>query len=219
MKVMKSLFFAAGVMALASCTAQERVSTADEPADPSAIVLENIMTRVSVRQFTAEPIAKTDLQIIMKAGLQAPSAMNKQDWQLRIVSNQEMLNTLTGYMLNTEMGGMMKERMGDKNAFNNAAAVAFIAAETGDDATRWSQIDTALMSENILLAAHALGLGATYQAAPAAMINQSKEAKEYLKTAFGFPENVELVNIIIMGHPAETPAVKDRDQSKGRIIE
>lgn len=217
MKSLKCLMMAAGVMTLASCS--QPVAEAPEPADPSLIVLNNIMTRVSVRQFTDEPVAKADLETILKAGLQAPSAMNKQDWQLRIVSNQEMLNTLTGFMLNTEMGGMMKERMGDKNAFNNAPAVAFIAAETGDDASRWAQIDTALMSENILLAAHALGLGATYQAAPAAMINQSTEAKDYLKSAFGFPENTELVNIIIMGHPAEKPAIKDRDQSKGRIIE
>ena len=76
-----------------------------------------------------------------------------------------------------------------------------------------------MLSENILLAAHALGLGATYQAAPARMINDSKEAKDFLKTTLVFPENAELINIIIIGHPAESPAVKDRDQSKGRIIE
>ena len=76
-----------------------------------------------------------------------------------------------------------------------------------------------MLSENILLAAHALGLGATYQAAPARMINDSKEAKDFLKTTLGFPENADLINIIIIGHPAESPAVKDRDQSKGRIIE
>ena len=86
-------------------------------------------------------------------------------------------------------------------------------------ATAYNREDTALLSENILLAAHALGLGATYQAAPARMINDSAEAKEYLKTVFGFPENAELINIIIMGHPAEKPAIKDRDQSKGRIID
>ncbi len=218
MKSLKYLMVAAGAVMLASCVNVEN-KAAVEPADPSAIVLENIMTRVSVRQFTDEPIAKYELEAIIKAGLQAPSAMNAQDWQVRIVTNQEMLNTLSGFMLNTEMGKGMAARLNGKNAFANAPAVAFIAAETGEKATAYNREDTALLSENILLAAHALGLGATYQAAPARMINDSAEAKEYLKTAFGFPENAELINIIIMGHPAEKPAVKDRDQSKGRIID
>ncbi len=218
MKVLKSLLIAAGVMTLASCS-QQPATAQQEPADPAAIVLENIMTRVSVRQFTAEPIARYELEEILKAGLQAPSAMNAQDWQVRIVTNQEMLNTLSGFMLNTEMGKGMVARLNGKNAFANAPAVAFIAAETGEKATAYNREDTALLSENILLAAHALGLGATYQAAPARMINDSAEAKEYLKAVFGFPENAELINIIIMGHPAEKPAIKDRDQSKGRIID
>lgn len=218
MKQLKFLAIAAGMMALSSCVNVEN-QTAEEPVDTASVVIENIMTRVSVRQFTEEPVAKADLETILKAGLQAPSAMNAQDWQVRIVTNQEMLNTLSGYMLNTEMGKGMAARLNGKNAFANAPAVAFIAAETGEKATAYNREDTALLSENILLAAHALGLGATYQAAPARMINDSAEAKEYLAKTFGFAENTELINIIIMGHPAETPAAKDRDQSKGRIIE
>ena len=103
MKILKSLLIAAGVMTLASCN-QQRFDTSDEPADPSFYKLDNIMTRVSVRQFTDEPIARYELEDILKAGLQAPSAMNAQDWQVRIVTNQEMLNTLSGFMLKTEAG-------------------------------------------------------------------------------------------------------------------
>ena len=219
MKQLKFLAIVAGVVALVSCGQQPAPAQEPVEVDKAAVVIENIMTRVSVRQFTEEPVAKADLETILKAGLQAPSAMNAQDWQVRIVTNQEMLNTLSGFMLSTEMGKGMAERLNGKNAFANAPAVAFIAAETGEKATAYNREDTALMSENILLAAHALGLGATYQAAPARMINDSKEAKDFLKTAFGFPENADLINVIIIGHPAENPAVKDRDQSKGRIIE
>ena len=121
MKILKSLLIAAGVMTLASCN-QQRIDTSDEPADPSFYVLNNIMTRVSVRQFTDEPIARYELEEILKAGLQAPSAMNAQDWQVRIVTNQEMLNTLSGFMLNTEMGKGMVARLNGKNAFANAPA-------------------------------------------------------------------------------------------------
>jgi len=219
MKQLKNLMIAASALALVSCGQQPATAQEAAEVDKAAVVIENIMTRVSVRQFTNEPVAKADLETILKAGLQAPSAMNKQDWQVRIVTNQDMLNALSNLMMNTEMGKMMKERNGDKNAFANAPAVAFIAAETGETATAYNREDTALLCENMLLAAHALGLGATYQAAPARMINDSAEAKDYLAKTFGFAENTELINIIIMGHPAETPAPKDRDQSKGRIIE
>ena len=151
MKQMKFLAIAAGMMALSSCVNVEN-QTAEEPVDTASVVIENIMTRVSVRQFTEEPVAKADLETILKAGLQAPSAMNAQDWQVRIVTNQEMLNTLSGYMLNTEMGKGMAARLNGKNAFANAPAVAFIAAETGEKATAYNREDTALLSENILLA-------------------------------------------------------------------
>ena len=218
MKLLRNLAIAASALALVSCGQQPATAQEAAEVDKAAVVIENIMTRVSVRQFTNEPVAKVDLETILKAGLQAPSAMNKQDWQVRIVTNQDMLNALSNLMMNTEMGKMMKERNGDKNAFNNAPAVAFVCAERGEGPA-WAEIDTALLCENMLLAAHALGLGATYQAAPARMINDSAEAKDYMAKTFGFAENTELINIIIMGHPAETPAAKDRDQSKGRIIE
>ena len=219
MKGLKNLMVVAGVLALASCNQQPTAAPEAEPVNKADVVIENIMTRVSVRQFTDEPVAKADLETILKAGLQAPSAMNKQDWQVRIVTNQDMLNTLSGFMLNTEMGKGMAARLNGKNAFANAPAVAFICAEKSESGPSWAEIDTALLSENMLLTIHALGLGATYQAAPAAMINQSAEAKDYMMKTFGFADNTELVNILIIGHPAETPAVKDRDQSKGRIIE
>ena len=95
MKQLKFFAIAAGVLALVSCNQQPAAAPEAVEVDKAAIVIENIMSRVSVRQFTEEPVAKADLETILKAGLQAPSAMNKQDWQVRIVTNQEMLNTLS----------------------------------------------------------------------------------------------------------------------------
>ena len=120
MKQLKFLAIAVGVLALVSCNQQPAAAPEAVEVDKAAIVIDNIMSRVSVRQFTEEPVAKADLETILKAGLQAPSAMNAQDWQVRIVTNQEMLNTLSGFMLSTEMGKGMAERLNGKNAFANA---------------------------------------------------------------------------------------------------
>ena len=119
MKQLKFLAIAAGVLALVSCNQQPAAAPEAVEVDKAAIVIENIMSRVSVRQFTEEPVAKADLETILKAGLQAPSAMNAQDWQVRIVTNQEMLNTLSGFMLSTEMGKGMAERL-NKERINKA---------------------------------------------------------------------------------------------------
>lgn len=72
--VLITLGLAALVLA-ASCSQANRKADAGDSA-----VIENIMTRTSVRQFTSRPIAKDTLEMIVRAGMAAPSAMNKQPW-------------------------------------------------------------------------------------------------------------------------------------------
>ena len=204
----------AGLLILGSCV-QPTVNVEPAPVNKADIVIENIMTRVSVRNFTNEPVSRADLQTLMKVGIQAPSANNRQDWEVRVVDNQQTLNEISDLAKKSEAGAQLAQRMGDKNIFANAPAVFFIAQEVG---APYSGVDTGLLSENILLAAHAMGLGAVYQAGPVRSMTSSPEVMEYLKK-LGFSENYELLNIILVGHPAESPAVKDRDASKARFVE
>lgn len=214
---MKSLFISAAVAAsLLSCANQPAATT--EPAaqvSNSEIVMNNIMTRVSVRKYQAQPVSRDTLDILIKAGLQAPSAMNSQDWEVRVVDNAQTLKELSDLMMNTEMGQSMKERLAD-GAFYGAPAVFFIANKKGEGS--FSIDNTALLSENIMLAANSLGLGSVYVAMPAMMIKSSAEATEYIKK-FGFSDDHELHNLILVGYPAETPAPKDRDASKAKYVD
>ena len=62
--------------------------------DAVALVINNIMTRVSIRQFTGEPITQEQIDILLKAGMAAPSAVNKQPWVLFLVGiYQRLLST------------------------------------------------------------------------------------------------------------------------------
>lgn len=213
---MKKFMMAAAVAAtLMGCANQPATTEPVAQVSTSDIVLENIMTRVSVRKFQAQPVSRDTLDVLIKAGLQAPSAMNSQDWEVRVVDNAQTLKELSDLMLNTEMGQGMKERLAD-GAFYGAPAVFFVAAKKGEGG--FSVDNTALLSENILLAAHAMGLGSVYVAAPAMMIKTSAEATEYIKK-FGFSEDHELHNLILVGYPAETPAPKDRDASKAKYVD
>lgn len=57
-------------------------------------VLQNILTRRSVRAFTDKKISREDLDLILKAGIYAPSGMNKQTWQFTVIQNQNKIQEL-----------------------------------------------------------------------------------------------------------------------------
>ena len=214
MKTFRNMLMGAGLLMLGSCV-QPTVNVEPAPINKADIVIENIMTRVSVRNFTNEPVSRADLQTLMKVGIQAPSANNRQDWEVRVIDNQQSLKELSDLVKKSEGGAQLAQRVGDKTIFGNAPAVFFIAQETG---APYSGVDTGLLSENIMLAANAMGLGTCYQAGTVRAMTSVPEAVEYLKK-LGFSENYELLNIILVGHPAESPAVKDRDASKARFVE
>lgn len=66
-------------------------------------IFENISTRRSIRAFTQQPIAKADLETIVRAGAWAPTAMNRQTFQFTVISRQEEIERLAG-ILGKEMG-------------------------------------------------------------------------------------------------------------------
>ena len=115
--------------------------------------IENIMTRVSVRQFTGEKISAEQLDTLLRAAMAAPSAINKQPWAFIAVTDQAILDRLGEALPYSRCG--------------NGAAVAIIPcgdlskAIEGEMANFWIN-DVSAATENILLAAHAMGLGAVW---------------------------------------------------------
>lgn len=159
------------------------------------IATENIMTRKSVRKFLDEPIPKDVLESVLKAGMAAPSAMNRQPWAIEVVNDKEILNGLSAMLPYGRL---------------ETASVAIIVC--GDmsktlegDARDFWVVDCSMMAENILLAAHAHGLGAVFTGAW-----PTKERGDKVKEYLGMPENYEVLGIIPMGYPAEDPEPKDK---------
>jgi nitroreductase len=216
MKSLRNLLLGAGILLLGSCN-QAPVSAPAEPApvDKAAIVLENIMTRASVRSFTAEPVSRETLQTIVRAGLQAPSAMNKQDWEVRVVDSQDKINAICDIMKKANPNA--QDRFPGKNSFGNAAALIFIANEVSDQPGAFSAVDAALLAENIVLAAHAMDLGACIQAGPLRSM-ESAEAQAWLKS-LGFSENYQPMLVIPIGHPDQEVTAGQRDASKAKFVE
>lgn len=179
-------------------------------------VIEAIMARRSVRQYTDQPVSRELLMKIAECGVNAPNAMNKQEWEVRIIDNPQYLNEVTELM-KVDMPFFVKtDDPKFKNGFRNATAVFAIACP--DEPNNMPLINVGLMGENICLAAQDLGLGTCVIAGPSVFISTNPKAKPYLDK-LGFSEGYKLRYMIAVGYPDETPEAKPRDMSKVKFVE
>ena len=128
--------------ALVSCTvpAQQEVK-ADEGKNT---VIETIMTRRSVRKYQPQAVNRDTMQIILECGINAPNAINKQAWEVRVVDNPEFINGITEVF--RKVSPKMAEAPDFKNMFRNAPTVVFIANDT---TFPFSQVDCGLMAASL----------------------------------------------------------------------
>ena len=156
--------------------------------------INNIMTRTSIRQYTDEPVSKADVETMLRAGMAAPTAVNRQPWHFVAVTDKAKLAELAG-----RRGGMIKQ-----------AGVVIVVCGNMDKAMQgpaqafWVQ-DCSAATENILLAANALGLGAVWTGCYP-MDDRIAEVSKALKV----PETIVPLCVIAIGHPAEQPTPKDK---------
>ena len=138
------------------------------------------------------------MEKIITAGQYAPSAHNTRPWEFLVIEDRETLKHF---------------RVMQRSALfaENAAAVILVCGREdiayGREKEGWSyiDIDCAAATENILLAAHALGLGACWCGATP-MTGPMAALKEYFK----LPENVKPFSIVVLGWPDETPKQPER---------
>ena len=121
-------------------------------------VLKAISERNSCRDFSGEPLSKEQIDILVKAALAAPSAMNLQPWHIIVVTDQALISELDAEVMeyvkkDAEFSKKMQERGG--KAFYNAPCLIVIAKNDAKYAT----LDAGIVSQNIALAAHSMGLG------------------------------------------------------------
>lgn len=209
----------AGIVAaaLGACTpqAQPTEDKCCENAQGTACnpVIETIMTRRSIRKYKDNPVNRDTMQIILECGINAPNALNKQSWEVRVVDNPEFINGITE--LFKQKNPKAAEDPAFKNMFRNAPTVAFVAQ---DAAFPFSKIDCGLMGENMILSAWSMGIGSCCLGGPVHFINNEPEAKPYLDR-LGFSEGYELIYCIAFGHPDETPDAKPRKKEKVKFVE
>ena len=186
---MKKLFiFCAAAFILAACN--------NQPKSMENQAINNIMTRVSVRNFTGEKISDEQIETLLRAGMAAPSAINKQPWAFVVIKDEAILAKLGE--------ALPYSRCSNKPAIAIIPCGDLSKAIPGEMAGFWIN-DVSAATENILLAAHAMGLGAVWTGLHPDM-NRAKMVQEML----GMPEHIIPLCIVPVGIPAENPDVKDK---------
>jgi nitroreductase len=155
-----------------------------------------IMTRRSIRQFLNIPVEDAIKLAVVEAGTAAPTAGNVQDWRFVIIDEKPVLRTVSDYCLGQE-------------SVQNAAFIVVVCADPEKNERHYglrgerlyTVQDCAAAAQNMLLAAHALGLGGVW-------IGAFDEVK--ISTVVGIPGNVRPQAILAFGYPAEIPAQKTK---------
>lgn len=152
----------------------------------------NILTRVSVRRFTDAPVTDDELTAILHAAMSAPSGVNKQPWEFIVVDDRDLLNQLADVLPYAKMTANAPVAIvvcGNKERFL-----------PGVDDNLWEQ-DCSAASENILLAAHALGLGGVWTC-----LYPHQERIEPVRSILNIDDRLIPFNLIPIGHPVSDHA-------------
>ena len=171
-------------------------------------VIDNIMSRRSIRKYKDMPVAREVMEKIAVCGINAPNGQSKQSWEVRVVENAEFQN---------EIKEVMALSGGERAAgcFYNAPVWVFIARDNSYD---FSTIDCGLLAENMMLSANSLGVGSVCLGSPVRFILNSPE-KDRVLSELGFSEGYELCLCIAFGYPDEAPKAKPRNIEKVRFID
>lgn len=210
MKPIYMLAASAAALCLVSCGTDTSAPAASGEAENA--VIEAIMNRRSIRMYKDMPVEREKLQLIAECGVNAPNAVNSQPWELRIVDDMEMIEAISDSYRRDNPEAVERDP-NFKNMFRNAPAVIFIAVPESE-----SGLNAGLLGENICLSAYSLGLGTVCLGGPVGYLKNSEAGKAFLER-LDFSDGYDLLFMIGVGYPDESPEAKPRDLSKIRFVE
>lgn len=167
------------------------------------MIIQNILSRTSVRHFTGKPIEPLQLQTLLRAAMAAPTSMNFQPWHFIVVDDASLIDKLSKQLPYAKMlkeAGVGVVVCGDVSLYDRVNAV------TGEDNTLYWVQDCSAATENLLLAAHALGLGAVWTG-----VYPLESRILLLKKLLKLPENLIPLNIVVVGNPV---SLSDKGKDK-----
>ena len=187
MRLKHILIVALSIFAV-SCVTESGVDTTPKE------TISTIHSRKSVRTFTDQSVDRELLIEIVRAGMAAPSSMDRRPWEFIIVDDRAILNLMAGRLPYAKM-------------LVEAPVAIVVCGNTNPNmggSSNW-YLDCSAAAQNILLATEALGLGGRWTAA-----FPYQERMTVVGDALDLPENIEALCVIPIGHPTGAEKPKDK---------
>ena len=177
-------------------------------------IMEGIYTRRSIRKYTGEDVAKEDISKLIEAATLAPSASNTQTWAFAVIQDREKLKKYSE--IAKEMMLQIMEGKPDPHGyreilsnpefdiFYGAGTLVVIYSTAGGTQTA---INCSMAAQNLMLAAHAQGLGTCWIGFSVAYLNSEGFKKEQ-----GIPEAYTAIAPIVVGYPGFRPSSYSRKE-------
>jgi nitroreductase len=155
--------------------------------------IEALLTRRSVRRFSAEPVTEEQVNTMLCAAMHAPSACNQQPWHFILINNRELLDEIASVHPYAKM-------------LQNAPLAVVVCADLTLETCRgYWVIDCSAAMENLLLAAHAQGLGGVWVG-----IHPVEDRVKEIGKLLGLPSFAITLGLAAIGHPLEPLPTVDR---------
>ncbi len=152
-----------------------------------------IFTRRSVRQYTPKPVSREVVREILKAAMSAPSAGNERPWHFIILTDRTLLDEIPKFH---PYSAMLKQAH---------AAILVCCDPAREKHKGYWVLDCAAASQNMLIAAHAKGLGSVWCG-----VYPTEDRVRNLQLLLKLPENIIPFSLLPLGFPAETKETADR---------
>ena len=166
-----------------------------QPANDSG-AYQTILSRTSVRAYTDQKVEKDKIEKLLRAAMAAPTAFNKQPWHFVVIEDKHILEQIAEEIPTAKMAARAPLAItvcGDMKK-----------ALDGEGRDFWVQ-DASAATENLLLAAHAMGLGAVWT-----RVYPIKDKMEATRALLNLPETIVPLGTIVIGYPKEKPLPKDK---------
>lgn len=161
-------------------------------------VLDLIFKRRSVRIFTKQKVEKETLTKLLQAAMAAPSASNGKPWEFIAITDPDTLEKLRGSL-----------QYGKHNAPAAIVVCANLSIATKESSVRFWVQDCAAATENILIAAAGMDLGAVWIGS-----YPKEDAMKAEREILGIPEDVTPLSLVYVGYPAEEPRPRTQYEEK-----
>jgi nitroreductase len=160
--------------------------------------MDALLTRKSIRVYTSKRVSPELIREVLEAAMCAPSAGNERPWHFVVLTDRALLDGIPKFH---PYSAMLK---------NASAAILVCGDPTMEKHQGYWVLDCAAATENLLLAAHAKGLGAVWCG-----VYPTTDRVANMRTLLGLPEQVIPFSLVPLGFPAEERKAGDRfDESR-----